>query len=71
MKRLAVRLTVVLLTAGGALLVSAPHASACGVYFSLDELPTGATYTSYYLDEGWDAYWIYVVEPAPGMYCGS
>jgi hypothetical protein len=41
------------------------------MYFSVDEIPAGSTYTSYYEDDGWGGYWIYVVEPQPGMYCGA
>ena len=61
----------------GGLVFTASPAAACGFYYNVDEIPAGAAYTAYYVDEGWEywdalgPFWVYVVDPPPGRYCGA
>lgn len=71
MRRLLAGIIVGLLATGAGALVMAPPAAACGIYFSADEIPAGAAYTAYFEDDGGDGYWVYVVAPEPGTYCGA
>jgi hypothetical protein len=77
MRRLVVGIILGLLGSVAGVLFTVSPAAACGMYFSVDEIPAGAAYTAYYIDEGWEywdaagPFWVYVVDPLPGMYCGT
>jgi hypothetical protein len=54
MRRLVVGIILGLLGSVAGVLFTVSPAAACGMYFSVDEIPAGAAYTAYYIDEGWE-----------------
>lgn len=77
MRRLIIGIILGLLATVASVVFTASPAAACGFYYDVDEIPVGAPYTAYYVNEGWEywdalgPFWVYVVDPPPGMYCGA